>query len=56
MLEWIQSNVVTVTLITLAIVVLLTIVIFRRRRNFGYGRTKAKPVDPAEVRRQNPPN
>ena len=56
MFEWIEANAILVTVIAVIVGVLVTAVIFRRRRNFGYGRRKAEPADPVEVRRQNPPD
>lgn len=56
MLEWIQANTVALVVVAVIVAVLLTIVIFSRRRNFGYGRAKGKPADPGNVRRQNPPD
>lgn len=56
MSEWIRANAFAFIVVAVIVGVLLTVLIMSRRRNFGYGRTKGKPADPAEVRRQNPPD
>jgi len=55
-LEWVYANALAIIVVAVLVAVLLTVLIFSRRRNFGYGRAKGKPADPAEVRRQNPPD
>jgi hypothetical protein len=56
MLEWMQANTIPLALVAIIVGVLLTIIVFSRRRNFGRGRLKGTAADPSEVRRENPPD